>query len=340
MATITSGSNATGTFGTADSITVTTRGNARFECPTGTTVAEFSGTRTFGPYTSATFRVTAVSGATDYEVLDGSGPRAEVLADIGTGTLYANGSPVSGAWNFIRWCIPGKDTSGTLFKDVSGKGNDATIEASNTTPFAVDSRISTVAHGSAGGVVQALAATLCDFTADSLIMAVSVTNEDPAANESIVSFGAGTSSGQPGLYLSHRASAAGVARVVANRGNGTLVSGSDTTVKISNAGGTRETHVLIAYDAPTGSVYLYRDGVLAAANAGLMTGANVWTASVPVFGARLGSTGGTAATVAGVYRGWQGYVFSSSSLPLNIGRIAAILAESPSVPLNDGNFTF
>ena len=248
---------------------------------------------------------------------------------------------VSGAGNaYIRWCIPGKDTSGTLFKDISGKGNDATIEANNGTPFAVDNRISTVAHASAGGVVQTLAATLCDFTTDSIIMAFAMTNEDPAGNESVASFGAGTSTGQPGLYVSHRASAAGVARVVANRGNGTLVSGSDSTVKFSNVGGTRETHALIAYDAPTGSVYLYRDGVLAAANAGLMTGANVWTAGAPVFGARLGSTGGTAATVAGVFRGWQAYVFEDRGLPLNIGRIAAMLAEAPGVPLRDHEFAF
>jgi hypothetical protein len=99
MPSLASGANATGTFGTADSITITTRGNARFECPTGTTISEFSGTRQFGPYTGLAWRVTAVAGGCDYETLDGNGPVAVVTADTGTGTLYANGSPVSGAGN-------------------------------------------------------------------------------------------------------------------------------------------------------------------------------------------------------------------------------------------------
>jgi len=290
-----------------------------------------SGAQTFTSDAGGSIRIEAVGGSVTY-----------TDAPISTTAQAASVQALaSGAGNtFVRWCIPGKDTSGTLFKDVSGRGNDATIDANNGTPFAVDNRISTVVHASAGGVTQSLAATLCDFLTDSVIMCASVTNEDPAGNESIMSFGAGTITGQPGLYLSHRASAAGVARVVANRGNGTLVSGADTTVKISNVGGTRETHVLLAYDAPTGSVYLYRDGVLAASNAGLMTGGNVWTSSVPVFGARLGSTGGTAATVAGIFRGWQGYVFEDRGLPLNIGRIAALLAEAPGVPLRDYEFAF
>jgi hypothetical protein len=96
MPTITSGSNVTGTFGTTDSLTISTRGNARLEVPTGTTVAEFSGTRTLGPYTGQSYRITAVAGDVNYDFLDGSGPVASVTADTSTGTLYANGSPVSG----------------------------------------------------------------------------------------------------------------------------------------------------------------------------------------------------------------------------------------------------
>lgn len=261
------------------------------------------------------------------------------LSPDGTSLVSGDGTNIIAQMSFCRWCIPGKDTSGTLFKDVSGNGNDGTIEASNSSPFAVDSRISTAAHASAGGVNVTLAATLCDFTTDSVLMSFMLTNEDPAGSESVASFGAGTGN-HPGMYLSHRASAAGVARVVCNRGNGTLVSGTDSTVKFSNAGGTRETHVVMALDGPTGSVYLYRDGVLAASNVGLMTASNAFTVAAPVFGARLGGTGGTGATVAGVFRGWQAYVFAGKGLPLNIGQIAARLAEDPSVPINDVSFKF
>jgi hypothetical protein len=256
--------------------------------------------------------------------------------------LSAAQALVSGAgFSYVRWCVPGKDTSGTVFKDVSGRGYDATIEASNTTPFATDNRISTVAHASAGGVGVPLAATLCDLATDSFVMAFALTNEDPAASEIIASFGAGPSGiNSPGLYVSHRSSAAGVVRVVFNKGNGTVVSGSDTTVKISNAGGTRETHVLVAYDAPTKSAYVYRDGVVAVVDAALMSGANAFTSTVINLAARLGGVGGVQGTVAGIYRGWQGYVFTGKGLPLNIGRVAAILAESPSIPLSDSSFTF
>ncbi len=252
-------------------------------------------------------------------------------------------APVSGGGiEYIRWCIPGKDTSGTLFKDVSGRGNDGTIDASNTTPFAVDNRISTIVHASAGGVVVPLAAiSSMSFLTDSFVMAFAMTAEDPVGSEIIASFGSGTSGANfPGVYFSHRSAAAGVGRLVFNRGNGTLVSGADSTVKFSNAGGTRETHVVIAYDAPTGSAYLYRDGVLAASNSALMTAANAFTSGTPLFGPRLGGASSTASTVAGVFRGWQGYVFTAKGLPLNLGKIAAILAEAPSIPLADTAFTF
>ena len=274
--------------------------------------------------------------------IDGTLSALQSVFDGGTAAQKAAfKSSVLGAGNtYIRWCCPGKDTSGTVFKDVSGRGNDATIEASNGTPFAVDNRISTVAHASAGGVVQSLAATLCDFTADSIIMAVEFARADPAASEAIMAFGAASGAGFPGFYFSHRSSAAGVGRVIANRGNGTLVSGADTTVKFSNAGGTRPTHAVMAYDAPTRSMYLYRDGVLAAANAAALSGANDWTINAPTIGARIGGSGGASQTYAGSWRGWQAYVFSGRGLPLNIGRIAALLAESPCTPLRDYEFAF
>ncbi len=238
---------------------------------------------------------------------------------------------------YIRWCIPGRDTSGTLFKDVSGRGNDATIDAGNSAPFGVDMRMSTTAG--TGGISQSLAATLCDFNTDSFIMAVSFMKADPGASEAIMAFGEGAGAGFPGFYFSHRSAAAGVGRLIANKGDGTLVSGSDTTVKFSNAGGTRETHAIMAYDGVTKSGYLYRDGVLAAANVGLMTAGNAFTATVPTLGSRIGGiNGGTVYALP--WRGWQAYVFSGSGLPLNINRIAALLAESPSTPLRDHEFQF
>lgn len=270
--------------------------------------------------------------------VEGLPPDVEALAVQGGDAFYVPLRRV-GSDSYIRWCIPGRDVAGTTFKDVSGAGNDGLIDANNSTPFAIDSRISTVVHASAGGVSLAVGAGDMNFVTDSAILAFAMTNEDPAGSEVVASWGAGTGN-FPGFYFSHRSSVAGVGRVICNRGNGTLISATDSTVKFSNAGGTRETHVLIGLDGPTGSIYLYRDGVLAASNVGLMTGANSFTAVRPLLGPRLGGNGGSSSTVAGVFRGWQGYVFPSSGLPLNLGRIAAMLTEGPSVPLRDHEFRF
>lgn len=92
MPTIAASGNATGTLGTTDSVTISTRGAARFESPTGTIVAEFSGTRTFGPYSGQTYRVTAVTGNALYEVGDGVTPptQAQIEALVsGGGIAYA-----------------------------------------------------------------------------------------------------------------------------------------------------------------------------------------------------------------------------------------------------------
>lgn len=274
-----------------------------------------------------------------YTYIDWLAPNQEAAGVQGGDAFYV---PVRrlGSDGYIRWCIPGRDTSGTLFKDISGAGNDGVIEANNAAPFAVDARMSTAAHASAGGISVPVGACDMDFTTDSCLMAFAMTAEDPVAAEIIAGWGSFGTNTSPGFYLSHRSAAAGVGRVVLNRGAGSLESASDTTVKFSNAGGTRETHALIALDGPTGSVYLFRDGVLAASNVGLMTGAKAFALLRPLYGARLGGAPAPSASVAGVFRGWQGYVFPGSGLPLNLGRIAAMLAESPSVPLRDHEFRF
>lgn len=252
--------------------------------------------------------------------------------------IVAAQSVVAGNGNsYLRWCIPGRDPSGTLFKDISGHGNDATIEASNSGAFGTDSRMSTTA-GANGGIVQTLAASLLDLGTDSFIMSFAMTNEDPAGNEIVAAWGANSSTA-PGLYLSHRSSPAGVMKVVAQRGNGTTPAGTDSAVKFSNAGGTQERHAILAYAAPTRSTYLFRDGVLAATDVGLMTGGSAWVSTTITQPARLGAQPGGNA-VAGIFRGWQGYVFEDSGLPINIERVAAMLAEAPSVPLWDHEFNF
>lgn len=71
MATVTQGNNTTGTLGNIDSVTVDAgSGFAQFESPTGTILAQFSGTRTFGPYSNQTYKVTALLGNIQVTVND------------------------------------------------------------------------------------------------------------------------------------------------------------------------------------------------------------------------------------------------------------------------------
>lgn len=192
MTTLATGSSVTLTVGDNGYVVVATNGGFATVAatPTGGAVQTVSlgpspERRKFGPYSEgASVALTNVSCASldyDYNAADSG------LTSTEAATVRAL---MSGGGNtYIRWCCPGKDTSGTLFKDVSGRGNDATIDASNSAPFAVDNRLSTVVHASAGGVTQSLAASAADFATDSIIQAVAFTNEDPAASEVLFSWG-------------------------------------------------------------------------------------------------------------------------------------------------------
>jgi hypothetical protein len=101
MPTIANGGTAAGTLGYQDSVTIQTNGSARFECPTGTVVAEFRGSRTFGPYDNKSFTITSLQGALYYEVSDGS--RALALTfNSATGSIEADGQTVLTAGGAVQ----------------------------------------------------------------------------------------------------------------------------------------------------------------------------------------------------------------------------------------------
>lgn len=96
MPSIAAGANVSGTFTYQDSVTVqAAEGYARFECPIGTIVAEFSGSRTFGPYDTTTYKITSLKGALYYETADGN-KISNVTLDGSSGALAANGGRLSG----------------------------------------------------------------------------------------------------------------------------------------------------------------------------------------------------------------------------------------------------
>ena len=102
MPTLTQGSNVTGTTGYLDSVSVSVgSGFAQFESPTGTVLAQFSGSRTFGPYTNQTYKISAILGTLYYETLDNFATgstvtTAAVMGDNGiTGLVNPDGSVAS-----------------------------------------------------------------------------------------------------------------------------------------------------------------------------------------------------------------------------------------------------
>ena len=87
MPQLASGANVTLTLGDTDSVTVTTTGSVLVEAVSGLGVVAgrlvyFSGTRTLGPYSAGTLRLTAEAAECKYEVTDGAAPVRSEVADV------------------------------------------------------------------------------------------------------------------------------------------------------------------------------------------------------------------------------------------------------------------
>lgn len=93
MPVLTQGQSADLTFADSDSVTIQAgSGTATFESPIGTVVAVFSGTRTFGPYSNRTGRVTATTQSVYYEFADGVGPTRNVTYQDGASPTVSGAS--------------------------------------------------------------------------------------------------------------------------------------------------------------------------------------------------------------------------------------------------------
>lgn len=251
---------------------------------------------------------------------------------------------VSGAWNpYLRFCLPGREASGTQFKDIGGLANHGTVGAGNTAAFTTAEFIGSTAAVN-GGVTVPNSAIAANIVTDSFLVAFAMRTAAPAANASMMAF-SGRAGNFCGVYLSHRTS--GAMRVVVNRGNGTLVSSpADSTLSFATATATFDQpyrHCVLAFDGPSGSAYLYRDGVLCLSNVGLVApgGGSAVVGGDVLEQFAVGSQSETGATAfAGLFRGVQCYVFPDSGLPLNIGSAASALAKLPETPLDYSAFQF
>lgn len=133
---------------------------------------------------------------------------------------------------------------------------------------------------------------------------------------------------------------AGVTITAINRATNVVTISSNLTADVTAVALTIKPvvdhHCVVAYDAPSGSWYIYRDGVLSNAFLNQMVGANAYPANTSTtLGIRWGSTSDVtpATVVAASGYGLQAYVINGG-LPINIGLLAAKLAASPRAPLS------
>lgn len=144
MPVLTQGQTADVTFVDSDSITIQAgSGTATFERPIGTVVAVFSGTRTFGPFSNTTGRVTATVQDVYFEFADGNAPQFALytpgvssgISAAGAGNMqrsaalsrvdYDDNAAITENWaNLTSWTLagtPGVQVSGNkLYSTGSG----------------------------------------------------------------------------------------------------------------------------------------------------------------------------------------------------------------------------
>lgn len=253
-----------------------------------------------------------------------------------TGVMEADGAPVSGAGipASMRFCIPGRNPN-TAFSDVSGLGADLSVEPANSGAFATADYFSSIA-GTDSGLTIAAAKTVWTPATQSLVLAFVLKKAAPGANQNLLSWGGHTSGANIGFYVSHRTS--GSLKIVPIIAGAVVNAQPDSTLSFSD-GTPQDRHCLIAYDAPSGSWYMYRDGVLSNAWTNAMTGGNAYPANTPtITGVRWGGTSGTGATVvAASGYGLQGYLWTGG-LPSTVGvgaqLMAANLSATARAPLN------
>jgi hypothetical protein len=298
---------------------------------------------TFGPYASgAVIRVVAGEGANvDYDI--GAAPvnSYDAMAKLSfnadgsiSGITDTSGGAVIGVNQVSKKllaCIPGREIS-TRFNDVSGLGNNLIVEGGNSGAFTTEGYFTTTASTTGGLNIPQSQIAWNPYT-QSLIISFVLKRAVPGSSENVFSIGAAVA-GYQGFYLSHRVTT-GKLKIVGLKNDGSLVAQNDSTLAFSD-GTPRDRVVTVAYDAPTGSWYIWRDGVLSDSFVGAQApgGANTFTNAVSNAELRIGALAAISGVACVVVAGYGLQVAKYvGSLPVNIGVIAAKLAEVPRLPI-------
>lgn len=231
----------------------------------------------------------------------------------------------------LKFAIPGRNTA-TSFTDISDNSATMTVDAANTGAFAAADYISSILATN-GGLTIPNSKLGWNPSSQSLIMGFVLKKGIPLASESIIGVSGGVGASQTGFYISHRVTS-GALKIVPTIAGVIVNAQADSTLTFSDAT-PQDRHCTVAYDAPTGVFYIYRDGVLSNAFTGSpMIGTSAYPNANAAHEYRVGGTAGGASvsTVATATYGHQLYVINGG-LPTHIGRIAALMASSPRRPL-------
>lgn len=231
-------------------------------------------------------------------------------------------------------CIPSRDAA-TRFSDITGNARHLLVEASNANAFSVDGYFNTTAAVNGGLNIPQAQIRWNPFW-ESMILSFVLRRAIPAANEIILSLGTNIA-GYQGFYLSHR-TGTGIIKLIPRLNSGSA--GTDVDSNLTFSDGTPKDRVCtIAFDAPTGSWYMWRDGIITISAVGLSTGAKTMSDAVSLAELRVGglSAINTTAMVAVQGRALQFAKFVGS-LPTNVGLIAARLAETPGLPITESEW--
>ncbi|MCZ9884165.1 hypothetical protein [Arthrobacter sp. B2a2-09] len=223
--------------------------------------------------------------------------------------------------------IPGKQpaTSGSA-RDASGKGGDAQPPTSTYGPSQMwaNRGYLTTGAGTGLGVCVSNGKTAVDLATQSVILAFVINAGLPGGSIGIM--GNGDTTGNKGFYISGRPTS-GVLRPVINTSTAVYNTLPDGTVTVLDG---TDHAVLVAIDAPTKSIFVYVDGVLADTYLNAFNGNTAGATG----SFNIGAFGGplvNAATCAAKFNGIHHMVLTGG-LPINVGRLAQLHAERPTRP--------
>ena len=230
-----------------------------------------------------------------------------------------------------RFLIQGKQpaTSGTA-RDTSGNGADGCPPVSTYGPSNMWANRGYLTTGAGTGLGVCINNTkaVADLGSQSVILAFVINAAAPGA--SIGLMGSGDTTSNKGFYLSGRTS--GVIRPVLNTSAGVYNTLPDGTITVLDG---TDHAVMVAIDAPTKSIFVYVDGVLADTYLNAFTGNTTGGASsfnIGAFGGALVNAATCAAKFYGIHK-----LDFTGGLPINLGKLAQMHYERPLKPFTNAD---